>query len=74
MPDIPWSKVTGMRHRLIHDYFQVDTAMVWKAATTDLLELKPKVEALLQQLGGSSCLHCQPISRYMNRFVSSPGD
>lgn len=51
-PDIPWAKVTGMRYRLIHDYFEVDTAMAWKAAV-DLTEPRPKVEALLERLPGA---------------------
>jgi uncharacterized protein with HEPN domain len=49
-PSIPWAEVTGMRHRLIHGYFEVDTAMVWQVATLDLVELMPKVEGLLKQL------------------------
>ena len=51
-PEIPWSKVTGMRHRLVHDYFAVDTAMVWKAATDDLGDLRPEVQELLRRLLG----------------------
>ena len=39
-----------MRYRLIHGYFEVDTAMVWQVATLDLVELMPKVEGLLKQL------------------------
>lgn len=50
MPEIPWAKVTGTRHRLIHDYFEVDTDLVWTVATVDLGELKPKLEALLELL------------------------
>lgn len=49
-PEIPWAKVTGTRHRLIHDYFEVDTDLVWTVATVDLGELKPKLEALLELL------------------------
>lgn len=51
-PEIPWAKVTGTRHRLIHDYFEVDTELVWRVATVDLAELKPKLEGLLRLLQG----------------------
>jgi len=30
LPEIPWQDVTGMRHRLIHDYFDVDLELVWE--------------------------------------------
>ena len=28
-PNIPWSKIIGMRHILVHDYFRIDTELVW---------------------------------------------
>ena len=31
-PDIPWSKMAGMRDVLIHDYMDVDVRTVWKVA------------------------------------------
>jgi uncharacterized protein with HEPN domain len=39
-----------MRHILVHDYFAVDTDIVWDVIERDLPDLKVKIEGLLQQL------------------------
>jgi len=31
-PEIPWKEATGIRHKLIHDYFDVDLGIVWRTA------------------------------------------
>ncbi len=33
---IPWSDVIGMRHKIVHDYLDVDFDVVWEVVTTDL--------------------------------------
>lgn len=42
-PTIPWRAAVGMRHRLIHSYFEVDLDRVWKTATN---ELEPLIRAI----------------------------
>jgi len=35
-PEIDWQRITGMRHKIVHDYFEVDLAVVWDVARNDL--------------------------------------
>jgi uncharacterized protein with HEPN domain len=49
-PEIEWHKLRGMRNRLIHEYFDVDSQILWQVATIEAAKLKPHLEALLSQL------------------------
>jgi uncharacterized protein with HEPN domain len=44
-PDVPWPQIVGMRNRLVHAYFDIDTDILWN---TVQLALPP----LLVQLRG----------------------
>ena len=46
-PDIPWSKMAGMRDVLIHDYMGINLRRVWTVIEHDLPQLRNAVEALL---------------------------
>lgn len=45
---LPWRLITGMRHRLVHEYFRVDVNIVWVTATTQMRPLIDAVEPALR--------------------------
>jgi len=48
-PEIPWTKIIGMRHRVVHDYLHVDYDIVWGVVTRDL----PWLVEILSQMVSS---------------------
>jgi uncharacterized protein with HEPN domain len=46
-PQIPWATVMGMRHRLVHAYFDIDLDLVWSTATEAAPALLAQVKPLL---------------------------
>lgn len=49
-PEIPWGQIIGMRHVLVHGYFDIDLDIVWTAINVDLPELKKRVIGVLSEL------------------------
>lgn len=47
-PEIPWQEVIGMRHRLVHDYLNVDLGRVWKTVEEDIPQLIRQLEKFVE--------------------------
>lgn len=44
---IPWTQIIGMRNRLVHEYFRVETDIVWGVVEKDIPALIPLIEPLV---------------------------
>ena len=47
LPDIPWADIIGMRHRLVHAYFDINLDVLWQTLQDDLPALIAQIEPLL---------------------------
>ncbi|HXT05836.1 MAG TPA: HepT-like ribonuclease domain-containing protein [Roseiarcus sp.] len=45
------AQIVGMRNRLVHAYFDINTNVVWKAVTEELPALMPRLRAALVEDG-----------------------
>jgi uncharacterized protein with HEPN domain len=46
VPTVPWSKITAMRNRLVHAYFDIDRDILWRTAVEEI----PALRLLLQEM------------------------
>lgn len=46
-PAVEWKKMAGMRDRLIHNYIDVDYAIVWDVAETKVPELARQLRSVI---------------------------
>ncbi|MEM1354195.1 MAG: DUF86 domain-containing protein [Planctomycetota bacterium] len=50
-PQLPWQQMLGMRNRIVHEYFAIDTEVLWQTAA---VSLPPLIEQLKMILEGGS--------------------
>ena len=48
--EIEWSQIIGMRNVFVHEYFGVDSRLVWEIIRLDLPDLKDKVIAIIDSI------------------------
>ena len=46
-PSIPWKKISGLRDKVIHEYFGVNLELVWNVVENQLPILKGNIAKLL---------------------------
>ena len=47
-PETEWRYIEGMRHVLVHDYYQVDVEELWNVAQNDIPALYSQIESYLK--------------------------
>ena len=48
LPEIPWANLIGMRHRLVHAYFDVNLDILWTTAVEAAPALLAQIAPLLE--------------------------
>ena len=45
--DVEWAQIIGLRNILVHEYFGVDTRLVWEIIKNDIPGLKVKIQNIV---------------------------
>ena len=47
---IEWAQIVGMRNVFVHEYFGIDSSLVWEIIKNDLPDLKSKITIINQTI------------------------
>lgn len=50
--EIVWSKIVGLRNRIVHEYFGVDLEIIWQILQNDLPAFKAALSTIRSELHG----------------------
>jgi uncharacterized protein len=53
-PEIPWQKISGLRNRLIHGYFDVQLERVWQTVQEEVPAFEASIRRVVENLGPSA--------------------
>ncbi|WP_431320047.1 HepT-like ribonuclease domain-containing protein [Rhizobium sp. YTU87027] len=45
-PELPWSKIEGMRNLVVHDYYRADLSAIWATVKCDLADLISQLQSI----------------------------
>lgn len=48
-PEVCWNDVIGMRHVLVHDYYNIDARTAWQTSQENLPQLRLLIEAIYKE-------------------------
>lgn len=49
-PEVPWRQITGMRNRIVHSYWEVDTDILWNVANVEIPRPAEQVRKIRDEL------------------------
>lgn len=47
--EVEWASIVGLRHRIVHDYFGLDLAIIWTIVKRDLPSFRAKLRRMLPE-------------------------